>query len=318
MKPWVAQQFGSVAAVESQEVVRVVNRVTGEGALFNSLRSQRPIQTEEAASVVAAMSEDVLADPWQGTPEDTFGRIANEHGVTAANVAKYDRLHSLVVFAEPAPLAFTRESLAGHLDLARQWMERAYHSDSSAMYPYVLWNCLWQAGGSLIHGHLQVAMARDMHYVKIERLRHDAENYRREHDVNYFDDLLATHHSLGLSHKVGGSHLLAHLTPARDKEVLVFAQGFSEAVDGVFHVLRVFRDMLGVRSFNMGVLMPPLAPAQESWDGFPVIFRLVDRGSLESRTSDVGGMELFAESVVSSDPFAIAQALRESREGAGA
>ena len=40
-----------------------------------------------------------------------------------------------------------------------------------------------------------------------------------------------------------------------------------------------------------------------------MVVRMVDRGDLASRTSDVGGMELFAESVVASDPFWVAEAL---------
>jgi hypothetical protein len=38
----------------------------------------------------------------------------------------------------------------------------------------------------------------------------------------------------------------------------------------------------------------------------------MDRGNLDNRTSDVGGMELFAESVVASDPFAVAAELRDA------
>ena len=37
--------------------------------------------------------------------------------------------------------------------------------------------------------------------------------------------------------------------------------------------------------------------------------RILDRGGLETRTSDIGGMELFAESVVASDPFEVHAAL---------
>jgi hypothetical protein len=77
----------------------------------------------------------------------------------------------------------------------------------------------------------------------------------------------------------------------------------------VFDTLRVYRDSLGVRSFNVGMLLPPVDETEESWDGFPVVVRIVDRGNLETRTSDIGGMEMFAEAVVAADPFAVHQAL---------
>src|SRR5437588_11908156 len=42
MRAWVEQQFGSVAAVENQKVVRVTNLVTFDSTSFNALRSKRP------------------------------------------------------------------------------------------------------------------------------------------------------------------------------------------------------------------------------------------------------------------------------------
>ena len=43
---------------------------------------------------------------------------------------------------------------------------------------------------------------------------------------------------------------------------------------------------------------------------FPV--RIVDRGDLGSRVTDFGGMELYAQSVIGTDPFFIAQNLRRN------
>ena len=77
----------------------------------------------------------------------------------------------------------------------------------------------------------------------------------------------------------------------------------------MYETLRAFRDVLGVKSFNMGVLLPPVAPVEESWAGFPALVRIVDRGDLGTRTSDIGGMEMFAEAIVASDPFAVHRAI---------
>jgi hypothetical protein len=66
---------------------------------------------------------------------------------------------------------------------------------------------------------------------------------------------------------------------------------------------------LGVVSFNLVAYMPPLRPVPESWDGFPFIIRIVDRGPLANKTADFGAMELYASSVVSSDPFRVIEAL---------
>ena len=44
--------------------------------------------------------------------------------------------------------------------------------------------------------------------------------------------------------------------------------------------LAVFRDALGVQSFNAGAQLPPLSETPEDWRGFPCVIRIVDRGPL--------------------------------------
>jgi hypothetical protein len=72
---------------------------------------------------------------------------------------------------------------------------------------------------------------------------------------------------------------------------------------------------LGVRAFNVAFYMPPLAPTEEDWSDFPTVVFIVDRGDPANRTSDMGAMELYAASVVASDPFRVAEALREGLSG---
>ncbi len=79
----------------------------------------------------------------------------------------------------------------------------------------------------------------------------------------------------------------------------------------IYEVLSCLRDRVGVTSFNLSLVTPPLAETEESWEDFPVIVRLVDRGDPSDHTSDVGGMEIYAASVVSSDPFYLARELRK-------
>jgi len=69
---------------------------------------------------------------------------------------------------------------------------------------------------------------------------------------------------------------------------------------------------MGVTSFNAALFLPPIAPVEEDWGGFPAIARLVDRGNPRSKASDIGAMELYASSVISSDPFDVAQVVREA------
>ena len=318
MAAWAERTFGSVAAVESQLVIRVGNLITGESAIFNELRARRPVRAEPIAD--GAIDEELADDPWarpeEATPEDPFGRLANDAGVTAANAAKYDAHHSLVVFAEPHPLRFTRASARGCVDLANRWFAAAHQSDPEAVYPFFLWNCLWRAGGSVVHGHAQTQLARGRHYARVEALRRAAAGYRAAYGADYFGDLFRAHEALGLARERGGVRLLASVTPAKEKETLILAPSFGEAAaDALYETLAAFRDTLGTQSFNAAAQLPPLrgVPA-EDWSDFPCVLRVVDRGALGTRTSDIGGMELFAEPVVSSDPFAVFAALDRSAE----
>jgi hypothetical protein len=59
--------------------------------------------------------------------------------------------------------------------------------------------------------------------------------------------------------------------------------------------------------------MPPLSvPEGEDWSDVPVVVRIVDRGDLGSKVTDFGGMELYAQSVIGTDPFFVAQSLRQN------
>ena len=55
--------------------------------------------------------------------------------------------------------------------------------------------------------------------------------------------------------------------------------------------------------------LPPLIADGNDWRRFPPHARLVDRGDPANKTSDIGGMELYAASVVAADPFLLAEAL---------
>ena len=313
MVPWVEQVFGAVENVERQRIVRVTNDVTGEAAIFNALRSKRPVVPELQVDrdICAALADDPWRQPLESTPSDIFGRLSNEHAVTAANVAKYDVHHSLILFNEPHPLRFDRESIRAYMELASSWFNEASRIDEEAVYPFLLWNCLWRAGSSIPHGHWQVQLARGRHYAKIESLRRASRHYRQAYDSDYFEDLIRISAALGLVGMSSDPDVVVSLTPAKDKEILIIANGFgAELADALFDALVVLRDVYGVQAFNVGIQMPPIGSTPEDWTGFPVIGRIIDRGTLGTRTSDIGSMELFAEPVIASDPFSLARTLR--------
>jgi len=314
MHPWITRQFGSVDAVTRQKIVRVTNVVTCEGALFNRLRAFRPIEPreEKGAELLGRSSSDQFADVRNGTPEDTFGRIAGRYCITASNIAKCDGLHGLVIFDDFNPLHFSREQVIDYIDVAWKWAETARVSHPEAKYFFLTWNCLWRSGASVKHGHAQVLLTTGRHYARIDGLRQAALDYQQSYGANYFSDLFQAHRAVGCAMARNGVSILAHLTPFKNNEVVLMADELSLSFkERIYEVLACFRDRMGVTSFNLGLVTPPLAETEESWEGFPVIAWVVDRGDLSNRASDVAGMEIYASSVISGDPLELARGLKQ-------
>src|ERR687897_506904 len=159
MHAWIEKSFGSVDHVTAQRIVKVMNRITQEGTLFNELRASRPLDTGVNLDLdreIAATEGDPFCHPKEGTPADVFGRVEGKHATTASNVAKYDGFHGVIVFDDHNPLHLTPEKVAGYVSVGLEWSRRVLEADPEAHYPFLMWNCLWRAGGSIIHGHAQV------------------------------------------------------------------------------------------------------------------------------------------------------------------
>jgi hypothetical protein len=267
----------------------------------------------ELESEIARTAGDPFCRPEAGTPADTFGRVRGRHSITASNVAKYDGYHGLVVFDDHDPLRLTPEKVDDYIAVGLEWHRRVLREDPEARYFFPMWNCLWRAGGSIIHGHAQLAATRGSHYPKVERLRRDARRYRDADGTDYFADLYRVHAALGLSFpSLEGVRGFASLSPIKEKELVLLGESLESAAlrRAVGQVLRAGVRRLGMRSFNVAFLVPPVGG--RDWSDFPVVVRVVDRGDPASRTSDIGAMELYAASVVASDPFRVAEALREA------
>jgi hypothetical protein len=336
MHDWIAERFEDSRTVEEQYITRVTNLVTMEGALFNTLRLLRELRTQpgegtppkQLVEEIEAERGDPFCQPEMLTPADTFpaegspcGRVRGQYCVTASSLVKIDGYHSLVIFDEHNPLHFNQDQLSDYLDAAWEWAELAHQEDSEARFYLVLWNCLARAGASVAHGHLQMALTRDVHYPKIESWRRAAEIYREMYDQDYFDDLFEIHADLGLGFIQDGVRLMASLTPVKERETLIMADVEDYDRPGAFSVpfkralflaLDTFINRLGVTAFNIAIYVPPLAETSEAWHGFPITARLVDRGRPETDHSDISAMELYAASVINADPFRLADALRRS------
>lgn len=317
MTTWIESTFGSVEAVKVQDFIKITNHVLYEGSIFNELRTKRPMifdsQLNEVIKEIEKGGDGPFAHPLTGTPADTFGRIKGKYSISASNITKYDGLHGLVIYNDHDPLMFNEERIRDYFDVARQWFDKAHGTNQKAIYPFYTWNCLWNAGSSVVHGHAQIALTEGQAYAKIEEMRSHALEYQENHKSNYFEDDYKIHENLALGFEKGGVKIHAKITPIKEKEIILTSPNFDDNLaNALGGVLRSLKENMGVFTFNVGVILRPLMKTPEVWDHMPVIVRVVDRGNLSSKTADIGAMELFAQSVVGSNPYHV---IRELKKG---
>ncbi len=285
---------------EEQIIVRVTNKITLESTLFNELRANRPMDMVEDEKIPSMECRFCKAE--ELTAEDIFGRIEGEHCITASNMAKYDYLHAIIIFKDHEPFVCDEEKIRDYLRVAWRWVEKANELDGSAKFPFIMWNCLWRAGASVVHGHAHILLSKEP-YAMWEFYDRIRKYYRRGFGSEYFDDLFRVHEALGLGFELEDVRILVHLTPVKEKEIVMIAKDFLDLPNALSRILRWYYD-IGVRSFNLAIFLPPIDERDLC------LARIVDRGNLKNRTCDIGCMELFAKtSVVSSDPFKLSKSL---------
>jgi hypothetical protein len=309
MKPRAEKSFGDVAGVETQKIIKILNKLTWEASLFNELRAKRPIEAKTDEDAIKAINEsigDPFCKPLTGTPADSFGRIKGKYCVTASNVAKYDGLHGLIIFKNHNPLEFSEKELQDYFKTAMKWFDKAYKSNRNAIYPFLLWNCLWRSGASIIHGHFQLVLSEGSHYAEAEFYNHVRKEYNEKFKSDYFSDWYKTHQLIGLGLEYKRIRIFTSLTPKKDKEITIVSKKLDKnLVSAIYKVARCLVKDLGVNSFNLGIILPPTAKLAE-WKDFPFIVRIVNRGALNAKTSDIGGMEMYARSnVIETDPYKV-------------
>ena len=322
LRDWLIEHFGSVEAAEEQRIVHVTDRWSLHGALFSPLRGSRPQASASSGAFrerVAATVGDEFCHPETGTPADTWGRIRSRRTITAANAAMYEGRHGVVIFDQHDPMAFDEELVCDLLETGRAWAERGRAEEPEASAYLLIWNGGPRAGGSIVHGHAQVTLGR-AHYPQVERARRAAATYAAQTGGAYFADTVAVHRDLGLvPAEAAGVATVSTLTPVKERELLVIGQPGMDERDPAFlavvaRTVVAYRDVLGVRAFNLALHRPPIDPAiaaTDAWGTMPPVVHLVDRGDPDSHSSDIGAMELYAAAVVGADPFAVADALRE-------
>jgi hypothetical protein len=303
-------------------ILRVSNRWTFEGTAFDPRRKRR------AASVSDAFLKLLRRCQTPGEfcpmcPEEMGGALSapapDAHYLIMDPQVKFDGYHALIAFTEHNPLLYTGTAIASYLEAGAAWAQACYRASQQvdsepAIFYLFTWNCLC---GSLVHGHAQVVLHARFPAPRLALLNDAAQRYQAA-GGDYFEDLWLAHHVLGLGLEVGTARVMASLTPIKERECLILAQADGDWRNLARALLLTLSTMQadqphGLWSFNLVVYTPPLASVA-GWEDLPVLVRIVDRGWPLLGVTDVASMEMYAESVVASDPFVLAAALRRRAE----
>lgn len=320
-----AQSFkASLEDMKTRRGLRVTNIVLDEETLYNPIRSNRPMikvsGSQRPDSSKGHPKDDCpFCQVLEGTPEETWGRVEGQHCISAVNAASYDGWHGLIIphkIHDPADL--TEETLEDMFVTGNEWFRRVNTDNPRARFPLMGLNINSRAGASIFHPHLQVLLAEDAPYQKVEDLRRrTADYYFWNNQRAYLNDLAESMAGLRLVFDTGSAHTIFNLTPRKEKEVLIFTDDQSGMPNGdlskaSFEIIKWWREY-GVTSYNMVVFMPPLGEDLNSrmWSHFRPLLRLVDRGDATTATSDMGVMEIYASPVVAADPLKLADSFDE-------
>ncbi len=272
---------------ENQEIVIIRNKILNQETHFNIWRAKRKEPQKE--SKLLENEYDPFCNPINYTPYDEFGRLENESAITASNLAKSAKNHSLVIFKNHQ---INQIDIKNSFLLAYQWFLHFQEENR-----IIIWNYGYRSGASIFHPHLQI-FALDTLPLKIDYLFKRFADYQTEYHSNYLDDLFFLSTELDLAQKFDDFNIIVSLTPFKDDEVLFFSENFEDNIHQLACLVYSYLT-LGIENFNLFLI-----ETKEILLGF-----LVNRGESNKINSDIGSLEIYAFSVVGSNPFDLAKKL---------
>jgi len=327
----------AVLRVEEQQIVRVANKWTYEQTCYNPLRAYRPMNNNMIAKSTSQISDELeeipdkcdFCSPLNYTGVDLWGRIERDTCLTASNCAKYDGMHSLIVFKDHSPVKYSKEKLNDVFSITEEWLHCANEKNDRAVFPMISWNCREMANASQRHGHAHLLLAEQFHYGRYRFLDNVNKQYTAQNPGhNYFLDLIAASRTLGLVKSIGFSHIVTNLTPTFVHDFSIISWNFDkEFRDAIDSVIKTLMTRFESRTYNITILMPPLQDGKirrrmdlsemeerltKPDAPMPFIAYLVDRSDATRGkfTSDVCAMKLHGSNIVSSDPFEIGKVMK--------
>lgn len=266
---------------EKQKIFIIKNKILNQETHFNIWRSKREEPKEESSKIFY----DPFCEPLKNTPYDDLGRLENERAITASNLAKISKDHSLVIFKEHNKENISEEDIEKGLELSLSWFNK-----KGSKVKVLIWNFGYRAGASIIHPHFQI-FSLDSIPAKIEFLLNKTNEYKKKFNSDYLNDVFEIHKNLGLAKELKNIKVFVNITPFKDHELIFYFLDFKNSIKEISKLLYVYKSL--IENFNLLI-----CESEDIKIGF-----LVDRGLTSKINSDIGALEIYAFSVVGFDPI---------------
>lgn len=309
-------QFDGLA---TQLLIEPYNPWNHSRAVFNRERARRLPQPGDLSQLRAEITRTLHNNQfcnYQGqTPKNRFngfGRIEGKDNVTAASLYMSAQSHGILVF-EHDPLAVpSQQAFLERYDVADQWHVAAEDRSPESIYHSIIENKLKKAGGTVIHGHAQLAARPGRHEGDMEEYLDTADwYYVKTGGRDYFDDLYRAHQIVGLDIEAGHNiRAFVSLTPKKEAEIVAFAERFDFSTRMFLHRLYSFFMTKVSPALNVMIGLRPQSYDGRDWGKVPgVIISIVSRGDPTQENSDIGGFEMMGTKIISTDPNFIKEGL---------
>lgn len=306
--------------LERQILVEPYNPWNHRRVVFNPERAKRLSQPGDLSQIKAEISQTLHNNQFcnyqEETPKNRFnghGRIEGRVSRTTASLYMSAQTHGILIFEHDPLLYPPIEAFLDRYAVADQWHEAAQDKSPDSIYHSIIENKLKKAGGTVLHGHAQLAGRPNRHEGDMEEALDNAIWYHYKTGRDYFDDLFRAHQLVGLGVERASIRVFPSLTPKKEAEVDILADRFDTSTRKLLY--RIYGYFMNNVSpaFNLTIGFRPTSYDGRNWGMVPgIIITLISRGNPTQENSDIGGFELMGTSIVSTDPYIINEGLKQA------
>jgi hypothetical protein len=305
-----------IEAIRNQELFETENKALNAKSVFSVLRANRIAAPEgpDPADWIDREREQNGCD-WctgnvRGLMRDSFGVVRSPDGrfIGHANFSRQAPINGIVTGDRDAH-NFLKLSAA---DSRQMWetvglyIARARSAVPGLRYIFCGWNGGFKSAMSLMHCHLNILGWTHRHCGF-------AEQVAARCPPQYWTRLQHLHDQIGLGFRYDDVTGFASLCPVKEREICFQSRDLISGAVALHRVLRVLFER-GTNNFSVAAILSPSvvgATVRRFGDWPGVLWRVVDRGDMRTRHSDIGAVEMLGGATVySADPWPVAAWLR--------